>query len=182
MNQVCIHLAPGFEEIEAVNTIDVIRRAGIKILIVSMTENLYVTGSHEITIKADILFTDVDYSRVNMIILPGGMPGSANLNTHEGLRKQIQEFFHKGKYLAAICAAPMVYGNLGLLESKEAVCYPGFEKYLKGANISDSLVIKSDNIITAKGPGAAIQFGLKIVEILIDKKTADELAMKMITN
>ena len=122
MNQVTVHLAEGFEEIEAVTIIDVLRRAGIEVIIVSITGKHLVKGSHNIEVKADLLFEEVDYSKGDMIILPGGMPGSKNLNEHEGLKAQIIKYQANEKYLAAICAAPIVFGNLGILNGKSAVC------------------------------------------------------------
>ena len=180
MKHIAVHLANGFEEIEAIGIIDVLRRAQFKVTSVSVTDSLEVKGSHGIVIKADKLFEDIDYKQVDVIVLPGGMPGSENLGKHVGLQKQILAFNEQGKPLGAICAAPMVLGKLGILAGKKATCYPGFEKYLEGALHSPSRTMQSDNIITGKGAGAAIEFALKIVEFLLDKKTADELAVKMI--
>jgi len=164
MKKVAVALAEGFEEIEAVSIIDVLRRAELDVVAISITGNLEVTGSHNIKIMADQLFEEVNYKTIEMIVLPGGMPGSANLNSHIGLNKQILNFNKKGKALGAICAAPLVFGNLGILENKNAICYPGFEKYLKGAKILDADIIQSDNIITGKGAGVAIKFALKLLK------------------
>ncbi len=180
--KIAIHFAEGFEEIEAISIVDVLRRANIEAIMVSLTGRRMVKGSHNITITCDKVFEEVEYSQISFIVLPGGMPGAANINNHEGLREQILEFNEKGKGLAAICAAPMVFGNLGLLENKNAVSYPGFEKYLKGAKIEDSLVVESGRYITAKGPGAAIQFALKIVEQIKGKDIADEIGKAMIVS
>lgn len=180
MKKVCVHLADGFEEIEAISIIDVLRRAGIKVIIVSITGNLKVEGSHQIKVTADMLFENVNYKKIDMIILPGGMPGSTNLDNHKGLQEQILHFHHNNKPLGAICAAPMVLGHLGVLQNSQATCYPGFEKHLQGASSTGEPVVLDKNIVTGKGPGTAIQFALKIVELLIDKKTADEHAKKMI--
>ncbi len=179
MKTVAVHLAHGFEEIEAISIIDVLRRAEIKVIMVSVVNTLEVEGSHGIKVVADQIFEDVDYKKVDMIVLPGGMPGSLNLDKHEGLRKQILAFNKNNKPLGAICAAPLVLGNLGILEGKKATCYPGFEKYLTGAEITGNPAVISGNIVTAKGAGVAIQFALKIVEFLINKKTACDLAKKM---
>src|SRR5690554_5279704 len=130
---VTVHLAEGFEEIEAVSIIDVLRRAGIETLIVSVTGKKEVTGSHNITITADSLFEDIDYSQIKMIVLPGGMPGAQHLKEHDALGKQIIKFNNEGKPVGAICAAPIVLGGLGLLKNKKATCYPGFEEQLEGA-------------------------------------------------
>jgi 4-methyl-5(b-hydroxyethyl)-thiazole monophosphate biosynthesis len=178
--KIAVHLADGFEEIEAISIIDVLRRAGLSVVTVSVTGKLEVNGAHQIKVLADKLFESVDYSDVYMIVLPGGMPGASNLNAHEGLRQKIKAFFDGGKQLAAICAAPLVFGNLGILAGKQAVCYPGFESHLKGAYIIQVQVVESGNIITGRGPGAAIQFALKIVEKLVSAEKAELLAGQML--
>ena len=182
MKNIAVHLAEGFEEIEATSIIDVLRRAEFKVNIVSITGTVEVKGSHEITILADSLFEDVDYSNIDMIVLPGGMPGAANLKAHSGLREEILNFNDMGKPLGAICAAPMVIGNLGILKDKNATCYPGFEDELHGAVITGNDVELAGNVVTGKGAGVAIKFALKIVEMIRGKKEADELAKKMIVN
>ena len=116
---VAVHLAEGFEEIEAVAIIDVLRRAGFDVKTISVTGKKEVSGSHQIKILSDELFENIDYETIDMIILPGGMPGSKNLNEHAGLREQILNFNEKGKYLGAICAAPLVFGNLGILKNTD---------------------------------------------------------------
>jgi len=180
MKKIAVHLAEGFEEIEAVSIIDVLRRAEINVTIVSVTEKSEVTGSHGIKINADQLFNVINYELIDMIILPGGMPGASNLNNHLGLREQILNFYDNKKLLGAICAAPLVFGSLGILKDKKATCYPGFENQLHGAIVTGENIEVSDNIITAKGAGVAIDFALKIVEILKGKELANKLAQKMI--
>jgi len=180
MKKVFVHLATGFEEIEAVSIIDVLRRAEIAVTTISITGQREITGAHQITVHADILFEEADYTQAGMIILPGGMPGAKNLSEHEGLAKQILEFYTGGKRLGAICAAPMVFGRLGILKGKQATCFPGFENYLEGANVTGKNVTHSGTVVTGKGPGAAIPFALKIVEILKGKNLADSLKEKMI--
>lgn len=180
MKNIAVHLADGFEEIEAVNIIDVLRRAELKVNVISVTDNLEVKGSHGIKIIADQLFSQVNYENIDMIILPGGMPGSANLNEHLGLREQILNFNENKKLLGAICAAPLVFGNLGILKNKKATCYPGFENQLHGAIVTNENIEVADNIITGKGAGVAINFALKIAEIFKGKTLAEKLAEKMI--
>jgi protein deglycase len=180
MKKIAVHLAEGFEEIEAVNIIDVLRRAEINVKVVSITNNLEVTGSHGIKIIADKLFQEVNYNLIDMIILPGGMPGATNLNNHLGLREQILNFYDTKKLLGAICAAPLVFGNLGILKNKNTTCYPGFENQLHGAIATGENIEVADNIITGKGAGVAIDFALKIVEIIKGKELANKLAQKMI--
>lgn len=178
--KIAVHLAEGFEEIEAISIIDVLRRAGLDVVTISVTGKLEVNGAHQIKVLADELFENVDYNDIHMIVLPGGMPGASNLNAHEGLKAQIVKFNDANKPLAAICAAPLVYGNLGILHGKQAVCYPGFEKYLKGAEVLSLPVVESGNIITGRGPGAAIQFALKLVEKLVSAEKAELLASQML--
>lgn len=179
---VAVHLADGFEEIEAVAIIDVLRRAGFDVKTISVTGKTEVSGSHQIKIITDELFEKIDYETIDMIILPGGMPGSKNLNEHAGLRKQILNFNEKGKYLGAICAAPLVFGNLGILKNKKATCYPGYENQLHGAVVTGENTEVYGNIITGKGAGVAIDFALKIVETLKGELFATELARKMIAD
>jgi len=180
MDQITVHLADGFEEIEAVTIVDVLRRAGLNVKTVSVTGKLQVTGSHQIEIRADLLFEQVDYSNGVLIILPGGMPGAKHLNEHSGLKSQILEYHTGGKFLAAICAAPMVLGNLGILKDKKAVCYPGFESYLAGAELSANPFITDEKIITGRGVGAALEFSLEIVRILKGENSADHLRKMLV--
>ena len=177
---IAVHLADGFEEIEAVTIIDVLRRAEIEVLVVSMSGKLEVIGAHQLKISADLLFEQADYSEIYMIVLPGGMPGASNLNAHSGLKSMIKQFNNDNKPLAAICAAPLVFGNLGILEGKQAVCFPGFEKYLQGAEVITIPVVESGNIITGRGVGAALKFALKIVEKLSSAEKADYLGKQML--
>lgn len=178
--KIAVHLADGFEEIEAISIIDVLRRADLDVSVVSVTGKTEVNGAHQVKVIADMLFENVDYKEVYMIVLPGGMPGASNLDAHEGLKQQIRNFDAENKSLAAICAAPLVFGNLGILEGKQAVCYPGFESYLKGADVLQYPVLESGNIITGRGPGVAIPFALKIVAKAVSVEKAEKLALQMI--
>lgn len=180
MKKVAVHLAEGFEEIEAIGIIDVLRRADLDVQVVSVTGNLFVTGAHQVKIAADVLFDQVDYDSVDAIVLPGGLPGASNLNAHVGLKAQIEKFDREKKQLAAICAAPLVYGNLGILEGKQVVCYPGFESYLKGADVLSVPVAESENVITGRGPGVVLRFALKIVERMVSVEKANLLAKQML--
>jgi 4-methyl-5(b-hydroxyethyl)-thiazole monophosphate biosynthesis len=180
MKPIYVHLAEGFEEIEAITIIDVLRRAGLNVITVSVTENIVVTGSHNIPVKADLLFKDADYEKAEMILLPGGMPGAKNLSEHKGLNNQILNFHKEGKFLGAICAAPMIFGKLGILTGKNVVCFPGFETYLDGAIVKQLPVVKDGKIITGRGPGVAIQFSLEIVRMLKDEETASKLKREMV--
>ena len=178
--KIAVHLANGFEEIEAVSIIDVLRRADIEVSVVSVTGKLEVIGAHHLKIIADTLFEQVDYDDIYMIVLPGGMPGASNLDAHKGLKEMILKFNGANKQLAAICAAPMVYGNLGILKGKQAVCFPGFENYLKGAEVVSQPIVESGNILTGNGPASAILFALKIVEKTVSKEKADSISRQML--
>ncbi len=170
MNKIAIFLAVGFEEIEAVTIIDVLRRGGIGLDIISVSGGEYVEGSHGIIMRCDKLFYNVDYDNYDFLILPGGQPGTDHLNSHDGLKNLLVKFNEQDKKIAAICAAPSVLGELGILEGKEAICYPSYEKHLKGAIISEKGVVKSQNIITGKGPSYAIDFTLELLRLFISEK------------
>lgn len=172
-------LATGFEEVEAIAPIDVCRRADLEVKTVSITDDLAVVGAHGVPVVADSLFDDNDYSDADMLFLPGGMPGSTNLDAHEGLRQVILAHNKAGKALAAICAAPLVYGNLGLSEGKKMTCYPGCEHYLVGATYTAALVERDGLMFTGKGPAAALALGYMIVEHFCGKEVADQLRQGM---
>lgn len=180
MKSAFVFFAEGFEEIEAITIIDVLRRADIPTDMVSITGKLAVTGAHDITIHTDLLFEEADYSEAEILILPGGLPGANNLNAHDALKKKLLEFNDAGKPVAAICAAPLVLGGLNILNDKEVVCYPGFESKLLGASISEKPAIKSGNIITGRGPGAALNFALEIVLELKGEELANQLSEGML--
>ena len=178
--KVLIHFADGFEEVEAITPVDVLRRAGCEVTTVSVTGKKEVTSTHGLVIIADKLFVEADYQSAVAIVLPGGQPGADNLNHHEGLRNQLRTFQAQGKIIAAICAAPLVLGGAGILKGKKATCYPGFESSLTGATCTGSMVEIDGNIFTGKGPGAAMQFSLALAERLAGKSKADELRKAMI--
>jgi 4-methyl-5(b-hydroxyethyl)-thiazole monophosphate biosynthesis len=179
-NPIFIHLATGFEEIEAISIIDVLRRAQLTATTVSITGNLKVTGAHQITIEADLLFEETDYSDAGMIILPGGMPGTTNLMNHKGLKDILVRLNAEKKPIAAICAAPMILGSLGILQGRKAVCYPGFESKLTGAIVSDDPFATDGHIVTGRGVGTALAFSLEIVRILKGDQLAKELKSALV--
>lgn len=169
-------LADGFEEVEALCPLDVLRRAGLEVTTVGVGGKDMIAGAHGIMVQADI--PDVMYrdSEPDMIILPGGMPGATNLDESKTVDAALKVAAKKGAYLCAICAAPLVLGKRGYLEGKNAVCYPGFEEYLNGANVSETeTVVKDGKVITAKGMGAAFEFGLELVRALKDDETAENI-------
>ncbi|HHX31973.1 MAG TPA: DJ-1/PfpI family protein [Bacteroidales bacterium] len=175
MKKVALFLAKGFEEIEALGTVDILRRAQIDIITVSTTDNNVVNGAHNIPVTADKTFNEVDFTSIDMLILPGGMPGAKNLNEHDDLKNLISDFNSKGKLIAAICAAPMVLGGLGFLDGKRATCYPGFEPELIGAKITGESVVVDENIITGKGPAFVFDFALRLVEQLLGIRDRQEV-------
>lgn len=179
MKDIYVFLAEGFEEIEALTPVDVLRRAGLSVKTVSIMDKQVVVGAHGIPVLADMMFADVDSEDAEMILLPGGLPGATNLDAHEGLAKMILDFAKAKKSLAAICAAPLVFGNRGLLQGKKATCYPGFETYLQGAEYTAALVEKDENFITGKGPGAAMEFAFAIVEKYCGIDKVNELKQGM---
>ena len=172
-----VFLATGFEDMEAVGTIDILRRGNIETVTVSVTGNKTVIGVHNIPVIADELFENIDCSGYDALVLPGGGPGSVMLNQHEGVRKALVEHYESGKLIAAICASPRVFGSLGLLVGKKATCYPGIEPELTGATIIDEPTVTDGNIITGRGPGLVFDFGLAILNYLYGSPdVADEVA------
>ncbi len=180
MAKVCVFTADGFEEIEGLTVVDLLRRAGAEVLMVSISDNLAVKGSHGIEIKADVFFDDVDYDTVDLLVLPGGMPGTRYLGEHRKLCRLLQEFAGQGRKVAAICAAPSVLGKLGILEGKQAVCYPGFEEQLTGAEVGKQEVAKQDNVTTSRGLGTAIPFALELITQLYGEEKALEIRKSII--
>jgi len=179
MKKVFIHLANGFEEVEAITPVDVLRRAGCEVTLVSVTGKREVTSARGLAVQSDRLFEDMDYSQADVILFPGGQPGSDNLTRHEGLKKLIPEFHRQGKMIAAICAAPMVLANAGILQGKKVTCYPGTESMLKGAICTSNVVEIDGNIITGKAPGAAMKFSLALAEQLFGQSKVNELKKAM---
>lgn len=170
-------LADGFEEVEALCPLDLLRRAGLSVKTVGINKK-EIVGAHNITVLSDITSDEyklLDKTNTDMIFLPGGMPGTLNLAKSPEVVSAINHASENGKYIAAICAAPSILGDMGLLVSKEAICYPGFEGRLTGAVISNKKVVKDHNIITAAGMGVAYEMGILLVEILCGKEKAEEL-------
>lgn len=173
-----ILLATGFEETEMIAPLDMLRRAEIPVQTVGISGKV-VVGAHNIPVTADILPEDVDASQMDGVILPGGMPGTTNLQDSEFVLTLVKTCFAKRKLVAAICAAPMILGTLGLLDGKEATCFPGFEGYLKGATVVDAPAVVFDNVITGRGAGAALDFGAALVDFLTEPGKGTELLKTM---
>lgn len=168
-------LANGFEEVEALAPLDLLLRAGCEVTTVGIGGGDMIVGAHGIAVGADIPDTMFRDSKPEMIILPGGMPGTTNLDASGAVHEAIRFAAERGITIGAICAAPMIIGKLGYLSGRSAICYPGFEKYLIGANISAKSVVVDENFITAKGMGVAAQFGLALVNVLFGEDCVSEL-------
>ena len=175
MKSVIVFLADGFEECEGLLVVDLLRRAGVNVTTASIMGKTEIISSHNVALMADVLAEEADFGAADMIVLPGGLPGTTYLGESLIVREQCLEFAAAGKYVAAICAAPSVLAELGLLEGKPATCHPNFEGKMSGAVVTREGVTVSGNIITGRGLGAGIPFALKLIEILVDKETADKV-------
>ncbi len=173
---ILVHLAKGFEEIEAITIVDILRRAQLDAHFVSTTGETLVVGAHGIAIDANYLFEDINYKYCQMIVLPGGLEGSNGLKDHKGLCNELLKFASENKGIAAICAAPMVLGELGIVDGRKATIYPGMEDKLNGAKHVSDNVVRDGNIITSKGPATAMEFALAIVEFFKGKEASQELS------
>lgn len=180
MKKTGVFLAEGFEEIEGLTVVDILRRAGIAVVTISIMGKKEVYGSHNIGVLADALFEEVDFEEYEGVVLPGGMPGTTNLGSHPGVADVVKFFAKNGKLVAAICAAPSVLGQAGVLAGKKAACYPGFENKLDGAQAVYEEVAEDGNIITSRGMGTAIPFGLRLAAYLTTEEKAKELAEAII--
>ena len=169
-----VFLADGFEECEALAPVDILRRAELEVKTVGVG-NKEITGAHGITVVCDIADTEAVADNLNAVILPGGMPGTLNLGANETVNAVIKKFAAEGKMVAAICAAPSVLGAAGILEGRHATCYPGFEEKLNGAVALEDAVVIDGHIITSRGMGTAIDFGLAIIWYLLDDETAEKV-------
>lgn len=175
---IVVFLANGFEEIEALATVDVLRRADLSVLTVGVGGKT-VTGAHGITVVADCADSDVLPEKVEAVILPGGLPGTTNLEASPVVQAYLDKAVEQQALIGAICAAPSVPGHKGLLKGKRATCYPGYENDLIGAVCTGESVVTDGRIVTAKGAGVSVDFGLAIVAALVSRETADELGEKM---
>lgn len=180
MKKAYLFFATGFEEVEALTVVDILRRGGVDCKTVSITGDYDVTSSHAVTVRADLRFDEGMLTDGDMLILPGGMPGTLNLKAHNGLTKLITDYTENGKYLAAVCAAPTVYGEMGLLKGKDATCYPGMEDGLLEANCKTDSVVVDGQFITSRGMGTCIDFGLKLLALLESEQLAAEISTKIV--
>ncbi len=174
MKKVIVFLADGTEEIEALTPVDMLRRAGAEVTFAGVPE-MVCTCSHGVKITADKAACDCVGEAYDMVVLPGGMPGTLNLGASEDVKKIVAKAYENGKFVAAICAAPSVLGGMGLLAGKRATCYPGFEEKLTGACVVNEKAVRDGNVITACGAGAAMEFALLLVAALYGEETSENL-------
>ena len=175
MSKIYIFLADGFEEIEGLTVVDLLRRADIQIDMISIMGRKQVVGAHGIKVEADYLYEEVKVEEADMLVLPGGMPGTKHLAGHKELCNQLRVFHEAKKGVAAICEAQMVLVQNGILEGKKAVCYPGFESYLEGATVEMVEVVTDGNVITSRGLGTAIEFASAITAYFVGEEKAKEV-------
>ena len=180
MSKVYVFLADGFEDIEGLTVVDLMRRTEIAVEMVSIKETKEVVTAHGIHILADKVFTEVDFSDADMLVLPGGMPGTTNLGAYAPLTALLEDFFKKGGKIAAICAAPSVFAQLGFLKGRKATAYPCFLSALTGALTTEEKVVTDGNVTTSRGPGTAIDFALSLIEQLIGREKTQELASSIV--
>ena len=175
MKKVVVFLADGFEEVEGLTVVDLLRRAGAVVETVSIMGKLQIDGAHGIQVEADELLEKAFFDDAELLVLPGGMPGTLHLLDHATVNEVIKKFAGEGKLVAAICAAPSVLGAAGILEGRRATCHPGFEEKLTGAATSEDAVVVDGNIITSRGMGTAIPFALEIVRYFADDAAVEHI-------
>lgn len=180
MDKLAIFFSEGYEEIEALAVVDICRRAGLTIDMVSVSGDLQVQGSHKIEVIMDKTLQDVDFDEYGMLILPGGLKGTQGLEANDRLMEQIDRFYREGRYIAAICAAPSIFGHRGILKGRKACSYPSFESHLEKAEVTPGPVEISDNVITSRGMGTATDFALAIVEKMLGSAKAVEIADQIV--
>ncbi|MGM9551135.1 MAG: DJ-1 family glyoxalase III [Clostridia bacterium] len=174
---VYIFLADGFEETEMIVPWDILKRGGLSVTTVGVTGE-YVKGAHNMVVKSDVTIDEVNEENGEMFILPGGMPGTTNLDENEKVKEIILKGYNSGKIIGAICAAPMVLGKLGILKGKKATCFPGFEEYLEEAKVVREHSVRDGNVVTSCGAGGAFHFGFELLSC-VDKEKAKEIRKSM---
>ena len=179
MAKIYMFLADGFETVEALAVADILRRVKDEVVIVAVSERKEIESAQKITVTADVLVGDNNFDDGDVVFLPGGMPGTRNLEENTIVIETVKKQYESGKIVAAICAAPSVFGHMNILDGRRATCFPGFEKDLYGAEYTDERVVVDGNVVTGKGMGTAIDLGLKLVEILHTREMSEELAKKI---
>ncbi|OFI05894.1 chaperone protein YajL [Clostridium acetireducens DSM 10703] len=182
MKKAVVLFAEGFEEIEGLTVVDVLRRAGVLCDMCSVSSNKEVVGAHNIPIKTDITFDNANFDEYEAIIMPGGIPGSTNLRDNNKVLDKVRDFNNKGKIVAAMCAAPIVLVAAGVVAERTITAYPGIEKELGNVNYSEEIVVQDGNIITSRGPATAIYFALKILQNLSGREVAENIKEGMLVN
>lgn len=180
MSRIGIFFAEGYEEIEALTVVDLVRRAGIPIDMISVYGEKEVAGSHGILVKMDRTLEETDFDGLDMLVLPGGLKGTQGLESCGDLMKKLDDFYAAGKWIAAICAAPSIFGHRGYLKGRRATSYPDFESHLEGATVTHGAAEVDGHVITGRGMGCSIPFALKIVEQFVGRDAAEELAEKVV--
>ncbi|MDO5100513.1 MAG: DJ-1/PfpI family protein [Eubacteriales bacterium] len=180
MKKAVILLAEGFEEIEALTVVDILRRGGVEIDMVSVTDEKLVYGKNRIPVMADAIFAQTDFTDVTTLVLPGGIPGVPNLKQHDGVKTLVTRFMRQGRQVAAICAAPTLLGGWGLLEGRTITCYPGSEADCPGATVTNKEVVKDGNLITGRAMAAAIAFALEVLTQMADEDRAVSVAQGIV--
>ena len=180
MSKIAVFFAEGYEEIEALTVVDICRRSNIVTDMVSVTGEPNVKGSHGINVEMDKMLAKVDFADYDGIVLPGGMPGTLGLEACQELMEQVDAFYGEGKMVAAICAAPSIFGHRGILKGRRACCYPSFESHLEGAEVTDEAVTRDGNVITSRAMGCALDFALELLAALTDARNADQMADKLL--
>lgn len=180
MKKAVMLFATGFEEVEALMTADLLMRGGVQVQLVSITEETTVTGSHGIRTGMDTTIDKVDFEEQDAVIIPGGMPGTLNLGESAAVTEALKKMNQEGKLVGAICAAPSVLGQCGILKGKRATCYPGFEEKLTGAQFVDEMVVVDQNVVTSRGLGTSMEFGFALLEQLVSGEKAEEIRKQIV--
>ena len=181
MKKVILFFANGTEEVEALTALDLLRRAGADVTLAGVGGKA-LTGSHAIRITADVDASEITSFDYDMVVVPGGMPGTLHMDENAVVEKTLAEVYARGGFLAAICAAPLVLGKRGYLKNKNAICYPGFESYLEGATLSDAYVCRDGNVITAAGAGVAVEFALALIHALYGEEKEKQIRASVLAD
>lgn len=179
MSKVYAFVADGTEEVELLTVVDLLRRGKVDVEVITINKEPLVVSSHKVKIVADDVFEHINFDDGDALFIPGGVPGTPNLEAHEGLKKLIQKYYDEGKLVTAICAAPSILGHMNILNGRNATCFPGYEEDLYGANVTGGKVEQDGNVITAKGLGAAIDLGLQMLKVLVNEETSNTIGKKI---
>lgn len=180
MSRIAVFFGEGYEEIEALTVVDICRRCGITVDMVSITDEMAVKGGHDIKVQMDKVLSEISFEDYDMLVLPGGLGGTQRMEACEILMAQVDAFHQAGKYIAAICAAPSIFGHRGILKGRKACSYPGFESHLEGAEIAAGPVARDGHIITSRGMGTSVPFALEIASVLCGENVAEDMAKTIV--